>query len=224
MTGLITRDDLRWTLPFGVFLLCLGLLPMLGLPWFAAEAVRWAAVGGAVWFVSRPVLDFRAPHWLGSVAIGVLVFLAWIVPDLLWPGYREGPLFSNSLLGHPRGAFPETLQSNVAALAIRSLRAALLVPIVEELFWRGWLPRWIVGHHHVESVPLGTFTRAAFWITAVLFAVEHGSWWDVGLVAGVIYNWWMIRTRSLGDLILAHAVTNACLSGYVIWSGQWQYW
>jgi membrane protease YdiL (CAAX protease family) len=46
----------------------------------------------------------------------------------------------------------------------------------------------------------------------------------VGLLAGLAYNWWMQRTRSLGDLVLAHGVTNACLSVYVVATGQWQYW
>jgi hypothetical protein len=57
-----------------------------------------------------------------------------------------------------------------------------------------------------------------------LFASEHGPYWDVGLIAGILYNLWMIRTRSIADCILAHAVTNAALSLYVIATGQWQYW
>jgi membrane protease YdiL (CAAX protease family) len=48
--------------------------------------------------------------------------------------------------------------------------------------------------------------------------------WDVGLMAGLAYNWWMRRTRSLGDLMLTHAVTNACLSAYVLIEGRWEYW
>ena len=42
-------------------------------------------------------------------------------------------------------------------------------------------------------------------------------------MAGVIYNVWMVRTKSPGDCILAHAITNACLSAYVIAGGHWQY-
>jgi CAAX prenyl protease-like protein len=61
-------------------------------------------------------------------------------------------------------------------------------------------------------------------VTAVLFASEHGPYWDVGLLTGFLYNWWMIRTRSLGDCIVAHAVTNACLCVYVVSSGSWEYW
>ena len=74
------------------------------------------------------------------------------------------------------------------------------------------------------KVPLGTYAPVAFWIVAVLFASEHGSYWDVGLATGILYNWWMIRTRSLGALILTHAVTNACLSLYVVAAGKWEYW
>ena len=71
---------------------------------------------------------------------------------------------------------------------------------------------------------LGTYARSAFWIVALLFAAEHGPYWDVGLAAGILFNYWMIRTRSLGDLILSHAVANFALCAYVIAAGKWQYW
>ncbi|MFL6352575.1 MAG: type II CAAX prenyl endopeptidase Rce1 family protein, partial [Bryobacteraceae bacterium] len=61
-------------------------------------------------------------------------------------------------------------------------------------------------------------------ITTILFACEHGPYWDVGLVAGLIYNFWMVRTKSLGDCILMHAITNTALSGHVIATHRWQYW
>jgi CAAX prenyl protease-like protein len=85
------------------------------------------------------------------------------------------------------------------------------------------LMRWLISANF-ESIPLGTWSARAFWIVAILFASEHGPYWDVGLAAGAIYNWWMLRTGKLGDLILAHAVTNACLAVYVVWSGRWEYW
>lgn len=83
--------------------------------------------------------------------------------------------------------------------------------------------RWLVDNEF-ERVPPGSYTPLAFWVTALLFASEHGSYWDVGLVTGVVYNFWMIRTKSLADCVLMHAVTNGLLSGYVIYAGQWQYW
>ena len=108
-------------------------------------------------------------------------------------------------------------------LALRLLRSFAIVPIVEELFWRGWMMRWVIDPDF-EKVPLGTYSARAFWIVAILFAAEHGPYWDVGLAAGILFNWWMVRTRSLGDLILAHAVANLSLSAYVVAAGKWEYW
>jgi CAAX prenyl protease-like protein len=115
------------------------------------------------------------------------------------------------------------LKKNIPFLAMRTAGAALLVPVLEELFWRGWMMRWLIDKEFLK-IPLGTYVPSAFWIVALLFASEHGPYWEVGLAAGVIYNWWVIRTKNLADCILAHAVTNAVLSIYVLFTDQWQYW
>jgi hypothetical protein len=83
--------------------------------------------------------------------------------------------------------------------------------------------RWLI-HKDFHKVPLGAYTPFAFCATAILFAAEHGSYWDVGLLTGIVYNFWMIRTKSVANCILMHAVTNASLSAYVIAAAQWQYW
>ncbi|MBV9155131.1 MAG: CAAX prenyl protease-related protein [Acidobacteriaceae bacterium] len=162
-------------------------------------------------------------RWLASTAIGAAVFVLWIAPDILFPGYRAKALFSNSVIGHVRSSMqPEALHS-AWVLGWRTARAVIIVPIVEELFWRAWLMRWLINPDF-QKVPLGAYSPFAFWITAILFASEHGSYWDVGLVTGIIYNLWMLRSKSVADCILMHAVTNAILSGYVIVTAQWQYW
>lgn len=83
--------------------------------------------------------------------------------------------------------------------------------------------RWLIKGDF-RSVALGTYAAAAFFVTALLFASEHGSYWDVGLAAGLIYNFWMVRTKSVADCIVMHAVTNGILCWYVIATGNWQYW
>ena len=67
--------------------------------------------------------------------------------------------------------------------------------------------RWLINPDFLK-VPLGAYQAGAFWIVAVMFAAEHGPYWEVGLLAGIIYNWWMLRTRNVMDCIIAHAVTN----------------
>ncbi|MCX7605590.1 MAG: CAAX prenyl protease-related protein [Bryobacteraceae bacterium] len=209
--------------PFLYFLLCLAVLPKLGLP-PRAELSLWLVSGFAVVFwLSRSVLDFRLRAPLASLAAGAAVFVLWIAPDLLVPGWRSHWMFSNALLGRPESSLSAAALSDPVALALRVARAVLLVPVVEELFWRGWLMRWL-EREDFRQVPLGSYHARAFWITAALFALEHGSYWDVGFLAGAAYNAWMVRTKSLADLMLAHAVTNGCLSAYVLWSGRFEYW
>ncbi|MBE7541609.1 MAG: CPBP family intramembrane metalloprotease [Solibacteraceae bacterium] len=74
-----------------------------------------------------------------------------------------------------------------------------------------------------EGSPRCLCTRL-LWLTAALFSLEHGSYWEVGFLAGAVYNWWMVRTKSVSDLILAHAVTNACLAAFVLLTGRWEFW
>lgn len=182
-----------------------------------------AFVTAALALFSRSVLNLRAKRVLGSIVLGTIVFALWIAPEVFFPNYRRHWLFDNSMLGGLGSPFPEALRGDGIALSLRCLRAAVLVPIVEELFWRAWLMRWLIDPRF-ERIPLGLWQSGAFWMTAALFACEHGAYWDVGLLAGVLYNFWMVRTKSLGDCVLAHAVTNACLCAYVILGGHWQYW
>ena len=115
-------------------------------------------------------------------------------------------------MGKATSSLDPALRHNYFFLTIRVLSSMALVPILEELFWRGWLMRWLIDNRDFLKVPLGTYQAAAFWIVAVLFASEHGVYWEVGLLAGIIYNWWIIRTKNLADCILAHAITNGILA------------
>jgi hypothetical protein len=205
----------------------LALHSVLPLPDLADQILRVTVMTAVLWFVvfkrDRPLIDFRVRHLAATLAIGIAVFAIWVAPDLLISGYRHFWLFDNAVVGKAATSLSGTVTLSWPVLALRLIRAVVIVPIVEELFWRAWLMRWLVDNDF-EKVPLGKYTAQAFWIVAVLFASEHGSYWDVGLAAGIIYNWWMVRTRSLGDLILAHAVTNGILGAYVIAAGKWEYW
>jgi CAAX prenyl protease-like protein len=202
------------------FLILQSVLPM---PELVDQSARIVVLGVTLLWIARPVIDLRVRHVAASLLIGILVFVLWIAPDVLFPNYRHHWLFENPLTGAARGTLSAAGRGDPVVLALRAFRAVLIVPIVEELFWRAWLMRWIISHRFQE-LPLGAYSPRSFWIVAILFASEHGSFWDVGLLAGIIYNWWMVRSKSLGDLILAHAVTNACLSFYVIAAGKWEYW
>jgi len=212
-----------YVLPFVVFVAFLAIQHYFPLPGHTDLALRTIVLTGVLAIASRNVLTFRASRLLTTILLGVVVFALWVAPDVLFPHYREHWLFHNGLLGTLGNSFPGDLRHDPLALALRSFRAVILVPIIEELFWRGWLMRWLI-HPRFETVRPGAWSASSFWITAVLFASEHGPYWDVGLIAGVLYNWWMVRTKCLADCIVAHAVTNLCLSVYVMGTGRWEYW
>jgi CAAX prenyl protease-like protein len=201
----------------------LALHSVLPLPDLADQILRVTVMAAVLWLIARPVIDLRVHHLAATLGIGGAVFAVWIAPDLLISGYRHFWLFDNAVVGKAATSLSTAARLSWPVLALRMIRAVAIVPIVEELFWRAWLMRWVIDNDF-QKVPLGKYTALSFWIVAVLFASEHGSYWDVGLAAGIIYNWWMVRTRSLGDLILAHAVTNFALGVYVIAAGKWEYW
>lgn len=214
-----SRPALGYILPFAVFI---GFLAA-GNYVQVSQPVRFLAVLAVLGIFSRGLLPVRPSRFFASVLLGIAVFFIWIGPDALIPGYRNSILFSNAIVGHPEGATLPADKVSLLFLVFRVLTSVVTVPIVEELFWRGWMMRWIVAKDF-SRIPIGTYHAEAFWVVAVLFATEHGPYWDVGLVAGVIYNCWAIRTRNLTDCVIAHVVTNACLAVYVIGFGQWQYW
>lgn len=216
--------SLPWIAPFAVFMILLAIGPSLPIPQPWESILRVGVLVAVMLTISRDVvLSLRVRHMLPSVLLGLAVCAMWVAPDQIFPGWREHWLFQNSITGTVKTTIAPSELADPLVVILRVVRAALLVPILEELFWRGWLPRWIVNNDW-QKVPLGTFNGMAFVATAVLFASEHGPFWEVGLLCGFIYNWWMWKTKSLGDLVLVHAVTNAALSGFVMVTKQYAYW
>jgi CAAX prenyl protease-like protein len=219
----VEQSALPYVLPFVFFIGLLAASDYLALLGRWEFPARVTALAVLLYAVSRHVIDFRCRVPVQSIGIGILVFAIWVAPDLLIPGWRNHWLFQNGVMGKLKTSIPSNLLDDPLVLSFRTIRAAVLVPIIEELFWRAWLMRWLINPKFYE-LPLGAYQTGAFWITALLFASEHGPYWEVGLLAGIIYNWWMVRTRSLGDLILAHGVTNLVLSLYTIATKRWEYW
>jgi CAAX prenyl protease-like protein len=216
------RATAAYIAPFLAFVGVMAIEKSFNLPATYFYPLRFILSLAAILIFSRGYFSLRPVSPVPSIAIGIAVFVIWIAPDQFFD-YRHHWLFENSITGKAQSSLPPGLQGNTLFLILRSVSSFALVPVLEELFWRGWMMRWLINQNFLK-VPLGQYAAGSFWIVALLFASEHGPYWEVGLAAGIIYNWWMIRTRSLGDCILAHAVTNAVLCVWVMATGQWQYW
>lgn len=186
--------------------------------------VRWiyplkiAAVVAAIWYYRSSYFELsERPDWLWAGLLaplcGVLVFVLWVNMDSGWMVLGGGPGFD------PRdasGAFDWLLVST------RLIGAALVVPLMEELFWRSFLLRWIQMPVFLELAPAKIGLRAML-IGSVLFGIEH-SLWLAGIVAGLVYAWMYRASGNLWPPIIAHAATNLTLGLWVLYSGQWQFW
>ena len=212
------------TLPFGLYIALLvleGLLP----GWLPGFDVRWlypvkaGLVALALALLWRHYTELRTwglplRHVLLSVAVGVVVLILWVNLDAGW-----------MLLGEPGAGYNPTDEAgriDWMLVAFRIAGAALVVPIMEELFWRSFVQRWVQQPDFLNLHPARMGLKALL-IASALFAVEHLQWL-AGLIAGLAYGWLYIRTRSLWAPIVAHAVTNGALGAYVVDTGQWSFW
>jgi uncharacterized protein len=210
-------------LPFALYMLFLALektvaeqLPSLDVRWL--YPVKILAVMVALWHyraVYTELLMRPAWRWNGLIApfLGLLVFVLWINLDGGWMNLGAGPGFD------PRNAGGGIEWHLVVP---RLLGAALVVPLMEELFWRSFLLRWVQKPQFLELAPVQIGLRAVL-ISSLLFGIEH-SLWLAGIVAGLAYAWIYRASGNLWPPIVAHATTNLVLGLWVLQTGAWQFW
>jgi CAAX prenyl protease-like protein len=151
-------------------------------------------------------------HWVLAVAFGVIVFFLWIHLDVRPLAFSPGEGFDPRVSG----------RIHWGLASVRIAGAALVVPVMEELFWRSFLMRWLQRPAFLSVAPTSVGWKAIL-ISSALFASEHRLWF-AGLLAGLIYAWLYKRSGNLWVPTISHAVTNALLGAYVLSTGLWVYW
>ncbi len=210
--------------PFAIYIAFLpagqvlaGLLPGVDLRPLYGVQIGLTAISLAVFWRQYGELRVRSAIRIQDTMLaalfGVLIFVLWITLD--------HPFL---LLGEMGGGFDPRNDGRVdLSLAIvRVLGASLVVPVMEELFWRSFLARWVDRPSFLEQPPQRISLKAIA-LTSALFAVEHTLWF-AGLVAGIAYAWLYRRTGNLWVPVMAHMVTNSILAAWVLHTGSWQYW
>jgi len=222
----LSRDAWIRIAPFAVFTLLLalrGAAPVDGAWGFDPRWLYGAkvlAVGALLaWFwreygeLGRQTLPDAREAGL-AVGVGLLVFALWIQLDAPWmqfpvPGAVFVPLTTAGTLDLPLAA-------------MRWLGATLLVPLVEELFWRSFLMRWLQAHVFQGVAPQRVGAKAVV-LSTFVFVLAHTLWLAAAL-AGLAYAWLYMRSGRLWTPVIAHAVTNGALGAWVVATGQWQFW
>jgi CAAX prenyl protease-like protein len=210
------------SIPFAIYLAFLAIAPWLQtyLPdsrWLYPVKVASVAVAlGLLW----PQFDelryswrTATQDWLLALAVGAGIFLLWINLDQPWASIGESTGFD------PRKA---TGKIDYALAAIRIAGASLVVPVMEELFWRSFIMRW-TEQTEFRSLPPQAVAWRGLLVSSVLFGFEHNLWL-AGILAGLAYGLLYRRSGNLWSPIIAHAVTNFLLGCWVLYSGNWQFW
>jgi exosortase E/protease (VPEID-CTERM system) len=178
--------------------------------WYVVRVLAGFAV---LWLVRRelPAPSFSL-SWFPVVAAAVSC-VAWIY--LVPVDTAAGARFLGALQGLGTA-------ERWAWLVVRVVGSCLLVPIVEELAFRGFLLRWLVSPEF-ERVPPRAWTWWAVLLSSLAFGALH-SHWALGAFAGLAFAIARLRRGRLGDAVLAHALANAGIAVAVLVFGRWDLW
>jgi hypothetical protein len=182
--------------------------------------VTVVAVGGLLAIFWREYGEFArqrrptAAEALLATAVGLGVFALWIQLDAPW-----------MTIGAPSAVFtPLTAAGTIdwPLAAVRWVGATLVVPVMEELFWRSFLMRWIERPVFEGVDPQRVGTKAIV-LSTFVFVLAH-TMWLAAIVAGLAYAWLYVRSGKLWLPVIAHAATNGALGAWVVTTGNWQFW
>ncbi|MDQ6808364.1 MAG: CAAX prenyl protease-related protein [Verrucomicrobiota bacterium] len=220
------RSLLAYTVPMAAFLL------------FLAATALAKKIGGSVWLAS-------AEYWiypLQTIVCGGLLIGFWrryesLRPRAVWLAILAG-LFVFALWISPQQFFrqparrvgfnPEMFIAWPVAywftIVLRFVRLVVVVPLVEEIFWRGFLLRYLIDEKF-SRVPFGMFSWISFGAVTLGFTFVHSAPdWIAAFITGALYNCVAYRTKSLGSCVIAHATTNLLLGLWIVMTKQWGFW
>lgn len=227
---MILQDRLTraYVLPFLAFMACLAAVSVIqslagdapGLflrhPEYIVYPVQTVLCAGLLIFYWR-CYSWNRLRGLGwGVLAGGIALLLWLAPQLFFGSAPRLEGFDPTRINSEGGYF--------FTVGMRLLRLVIIVPLLEEIFWRGFLLRYLTREDW-QGLAFGECSRKAFILTAVCFALVH-QWADMpaAFLTGLIYNQVAVYTRSLAACVAAHAITNLGLGWYIMATRQWGFW
>lgn len=217
--GLMNRPWVPYVVPFVIFILITSLVKYFPAHRDILYITKTIAVGALLWFWRRHyVQDMKPlglPGYLTAFLAGLLVLVLWILPDGVLPKIGTPVGFNPYSFGWSQHAV-------IGLIAIRLAGATLVVPVMEELFWRSFIMRYAINPDF-RLVPLGTFSLFSFAVVAILFGLEHFRVIQ-GVMAGIVYGLLVFKQKTLRGCVLAHATTNLGLGIYVLYAEKWLFW
>ncbi len=182
--------------------------------------VQTLVCGWWLWHVHREIKwDWNRNACLLGALFGVIGIGLWLVPYFAgWIPNEGGGFEPERVLGAGTAA-------TYAEYAMRFARAAVVVPLAEELFWRGFLMRWCVNRDFPQTVPLGTHSWPAYIVTTGAFMLIHAPVDYAGaFFYGTLTYLLVVKTKRITPAFVMHAVANAIMGICAIQCDMPQLW
>lgn len=160
-----------------------------------------------------------------AILLGLFVAIQWVGLDGWYPTLEkmmESVGFAKA--AGSRSAFDPSVYSTAgkfAYLLMRFTGLVIIVPVIEELFWRSFLWRWLIDPDF-KKIPIGKASTIAVGATSGLFALAHPEWL-VALITGLVWAWLVWKTKSIRACVISHMVANLALGLYVVATNDWKY-
>jgi uncharacterized protein len=191
---------------------------------FGEAGKYWIYLGKSVvgawliWQMWDLVPEMRWNFNTEAFAIGVAVLIMWIGIDGLYTHIGD----SDAKPLNPYVQFGEhSAFANIYIIG-HILGMTLVVPPLEEVFFRSFLYRYFVRTDFL-NLPFNRFHPTSFIVTSVIFGFEHHEWLS-GILCGFAFQWLVISKNRLGDAITAHAITNLLLGLWIVARAAWHFW
>jgi CAAX prenyl protease-like protein len=210
---------LPYVVPMAIFMLITSMEGSAGANYPLLYIAKVVVVIVALLMFKTPLreIKFEAKWLVPSVLVGIVLLVAWV-------GIEQALVYPH--LGERTGYNPfekiadPTMRTTF--IAFRFLGLALMVPVMEEIFWRSFGLR-IASQSDFRALPIGSFTWTGFGIVAAVFAGSHPEWIPAAIFAAAT-GLWIKQTKSLFACIVVHAVTNLGLGIYVVTQNAWKFW
>jgi CAAX prenyl protease-like protein len=198
--------------------------------WYLAMVAGQVLIAFSLLFYFRKIYVKHFPLKLSplSVVVGAIGVVLWIgicelhIERNVFQAMGLDSLASVRPAFNPFDRIPET-GLRTLFLVLRFTLLALLVPIVEELFLRGWLVRWVQDPRW-ETVSLKNLGWMALMTPSLYGVLTHPSEAIAAFLWFGLVTLLMHRTGNLWDCVVAHAVTNLLLGIYVVQFEAWHLW
>ena len=222
------REVVAYVAPFIIYVVP-AMLESKG--WFAFQyetvcTLKGVIAAAALWVFRRHYPPLATKGCGLAIIAGVAGCVVWILFDRLQAAIPGLQSFLNGLVGSRAGYDPfaggGSATIRTAFVIVRVIEMAAIVPVLEEVFWRGFLARYLLADDF-QDAPQGVFTPSSFIIVTLAFASVHPE--ILAAIAwGALINLLYRRTANLWACVAMHSVTNGLLCGYILTTGNWQLW